>query len=112
MRKALGDAAPLYRDAPEAQAAHTAIRRTFDAFVAEVLPDAPRPVRSLASDLVQATLFTVGEHASERPRGASIKAYGEAMADMLCGYLQGVAQAAGPATAGRAVAGPASRRRG
>ena len=100
MRTALADAAPLYRDAPEAAAVDDAMRATFDAFVAELLPHVPAAARALASDLVQATLFAVGEHASEQQmRAASVEAFGDAVADMLCGYLQGLGQREGEAAA-------------
>ena len=41
VRGALDDAAPLYRDAPEACAARAAANRSIDAFMREALPDAP-----------------------------------------------------------------------
>ncbi|MGA4634831.1 TetR family transcriptional regulator [Pseudomonas solani] len=92
MRVALDDAAPLYRDAPEAQAAKAAAGRIFETFMAEVLPNAPDTTRTLASELVTTTLGTVGKQFSERPRTAEeIERYADAMADMLCAYLESVA---------------------
>ncbi|CAN7549495.1 TetR family transcriptional regulator [Pseudomonas solani] len=92
MRVALDDAAPLYRDAPEAQEAKAAAGRIFETFMEEVLPAAPGATRTLASDLVTTTLGTVGKQFSERTRTAEeIERYADAMADMLCAYLESVA---------------------
>jgi AcrR family transcriptional regulator len=91
MRAALDDAAPLYRDAPEAKAVDAAIDRMFATFIAEAVPGAPPATRALASELVQATLFEVGAQVSEgRRTAAQITAYGDALADMLCAYLNGL----------------------
>jgi AcrR family transcriptional regulator len=89
MRVALNDAAPLYRDAPEAKEAKAAGARTVRAFMQEVLPNASAATRALAGDLVTTTLSTVGKQFSERPRTpAEIEAYAGAMGDMFCAYLK------------------------
>lgn len=89
MRVALHDAAPLYRDAPEAREAMAAAERVFDGFLEEALPGLPPPDRPLAGDLIKTTLFEVGKRFSETPRStAEIASYADAMADMLCGYVQ------------------------
>ncbi len=89
MRVALNDAAPLYRDAPEAQAAHAEADKIFQTFMQEVLPHAPKAQRALARDLITTTLSTVGKDFSEQPRtAAAIRAYADAMADMFCAYLE------------------------
>jgi AcrR family transcriptional regulator len=91
MRVALNDAAPLYRDAPEAKNAKASGDRTVQVFMREVLPDASEATRALAGDLITTTLSNVGKHFSESPRTpAEIEAYAEAMADMLCAYLEGL----------------------
>jgi AcrR family transcriptional regulator len=73
VRTALNDAAPFYRDAPEAK---------------EALPDAKESVRNMAADLVMSTLSAVGQQFSSTPRSDDeITAYSEALADMLCAYL-------------------------
>ncbi len=88
MRVALNDAAPLYRDAPEAQAARAAGERIFDTFMLEVLPETPQESRVLASDLILTTLSTVGKNFSESTRTlAEIEVYAAAMADMFSAYL-------------------------
>lgn len=92
MRVALDDAAPLYRDAPQAQEPKAAGRRAFVAFMREVLPGASSAARALAGDLLMSTLTAAGKQFSESPRTpAQIEAYSEAMADMFCAYLENVA---------------------
>jgi AcrR family transcriptional regulator len=89
MRGALDDAAPLYRDAPEARAARAAGDRIVQAFMREALPKASGATRTLAAGLIKTTLAEVGKHFSETPRtAAEIKAHAEAMADMFCAYLR------------------------
>ncbi|RUM17510.1 TetR/AcrR family transcriptional regulator [Rhizobium vallis] len=89
MRVALHDAAPLYRDAPEALAARAAGDRFVDLFMREALPSAPEATRELAGDLISTTLGTVGKQFSEAERSpAEIEAYADAMADMFCAYLE------------------------
>ena len=91
MRVALNDAAPLYRDAPEAQEAKASGDRTVQVFMREVLPGASEATRALAGDLITTTLSNVGKHFSESPRTpAEIEAYAGAMADMFCAYLEGL----------------------
>ena len=88
MRVALNDAAPLYRDAPEAREARASADRAFQLFMQEVLPKATAATRALASDLITTTLSAVGKDFSESPRTpAEVEAYAGAMADMFCAYL-------------------------
>jgi AcrR family transcriptional regulator len=92
MRVALNDAAPLYRDAPEAREARASGDRTLQIFMREALPEASESARALAGELITATLSKVGKHFSESPRNAEeIEAYAEAMADMFCAYLERLA---------------------
>jgi AcrR family transcriptional regulator len=89
MRVALNDAAPLYRDAPEARTARAAADGTVRRFMREALPEATDAARVLAAQLITTTLSAVGKHFSERPRtAAQIDAYAGAMADMFCAYLE------------------------
>jgi len=98
MRVALDDAAPLYRDAPEAQAAKASGQGIFEAFVQEALPKAPKETRALARDLITTTLTTVAKNFSESPRtSAEIRAYADAMADMFCAYIAELAKLTAPA---------------
>lgn len=91
MRMALADAAPLYRDAPEAREVKGSGRRAVEVFMREVLPGASEATQGLAGELVTETLGAVGKRFSETPRTpAEIDAYADAMADMFCAYLEGL----------------------
>ena len=68
MRVALNDAAPLYRDAPEAREARTSGDQTVRVFMREALPEASESTRDLAADLITTTLSNVGKHFSESSR--------------------------------------------
>jgi len=88
MRGALSDAAPLYRDAPEALEVRAASRETFDAFMLELLPQVSEQTRALACDLILTTLSSVGKDFSCSPRTAQkIAVYAEGMADMFRAYV-------------------------
>ena len=92
MRVALNDAAPLYRDAPEAQEAKAAATGIIATFMREVLPDSSEATRTLAGALVTTAMSEVGKQFSETPRTkAEIAIYADAMADMFCAYLERVA---------------------
>jgi AcrR family transcriptional regulator len=89
LRVALNDAAPVYRNAPEAQEGRTSGKnRAVRIFMQEALPKAPEATRALAGDLITTTLSQVGKRFSQSPRTpAEIAAYAEAMADMFCAYV-------------------------
>lgn len=89
VRGALDDAAPLYRDAPEAKAARASGGDIVRTFMREALPKVPEPKRAAAGELMATTLSTVGKRFSETPRtAAEIDAYAEAMAEMFCAYFK------------------------
>lgn len=91
MRTALNDAAPLYRDAPEAQAARVSGTDTIRDFMREVLPDTDEDVRVQAGDLITLTLKEVAKAFSETPRtDTEITAHADAMADMFTAYLESI----------------------
>jgi AcrR family transcriptional regulator len=107
MRVALSDAAPLYRDAPEAQEARVSGTRSIDDFLRELLPDVPDARRALAGDLVTTTLGAVGKQFSESPRTeAEIDAYADAMADMFTAYLLGIGSERGIVVPGDGIEPP------
>lgn len=88
LRVALDDAAPLYRDAPEAQEILAEGDQIVESFMREALPRASESTRQLVGDLVTTTMTAVGKEFSEMPRSQSeVDAYADAMADMLCAYL-------------------------
>jgi AcrR family transcriptional regulator len=89
VRTALGDAAPFYRDAPEAQEVHADGDEIVRAFMAEALPSVSDATRATAGDLIVATLSAVGKEFSESRRtDAEIEAWADAMADMFCVYME------------------------
>ncbi|WP_025136069.1 TetR family transcriptional regulator [Achromobacter sp. DH1f] len=95
MRVALNDAAPLYRDAPEAKATKEEGARIVQAFLREALPQASEATRALAGDLITTTFSSVGKQFSESPRTAQeIDAYADALGNMLCAYLDSLASSA------------------
>ncbi|MBZ9648547.1 TetR family transcriptional regulator [Sphingobium sp. 3R8] len=92
IRIALHDAAPLYRDAPEAEEAHAASAGILHTFLREAALDASDAERALAGDLLKRTLSAVGSSYSESPRTPDeIHAYADALADMFCAYLERLA---------------------
>ena len=96
MRVALNDAAPLYRDAPEAREARASGDRTMQVFMREALPEVSESRCALAAELITTTLSKVGKHFSESPRSpADIETYAQAMAEMFCAYLESLAQGSG-----------------
>jgi AcrR family transcriptional regulator len=99
MRVALDDAAPLYRDAPEAQQVRASGAETVESFMKEVLPACPEGSRRLAGELIITTLKAAGKTFSETKRSPlEIETYADAMADMFCAYLR-VLETGGPTNA-------------
>jgi AcrR family transcriptional regulator len=97
IRIALNDAAPFYRDAPEAAEAHGESAHIVQAFLRESAPRASEAQRAIAGDLLKTTLSAVGSSFSAVPRTpAEIHAYAEALADMACAYLDRLADAGRP----------------
>ncbi|RWA82422.1 TetR family transcriptional regulator [Mesorhizobium sp.] len=96
VRVALNDAAPLYRDAPEAREAKASAERTAEAFMLEALPEASQAARAMAGELILTTLSTVGQDFSASPRtSAEIETYSDALADMFCAYLRSLGHQGG-----------------
>jgi AcrR family transcriptional regulator len=92
-RVALSDAAPLYRDAPEAQDARAAGEEIIAVFMREALPKASDAARALAGELIKTTLSEVGKRFSETPRSeAEIARHANGLADMFCAYLAELAR--------------------
>jgi AcrR family transcriptional regulator len=102
MRVALGDAAPLYRDAPEARALRLGVARTARAFMREVLPRVPEAGRLVAADVIMMSMIAVGKQVSEAGyTAAAINARGRALGDMFCAYLESLAARDAGAATGR-----------
>ena len=89
MRVALDDAAPLYRDAPEAQEAKSSADGALAMYLEEVLPAVPEATRVLVGDLISTTLSSAGKSFSESQRTeGEIEAFAAAMGEMFCAYLR------------------------
>lgn len=89
MRVALDDAAPLYRDAPEAQEARSSADGALAKYLEEALPAVPQATRVLVGDLIATTLSSAGKSFSESPRTEKeIDAFAAAMGEMFCAYLR------------------------
>lgn len=89
VRIALDDAAPLYRDAPEARERRVADTRMLLLFMDELLPDADAAQRAIAADVMKMSLGAVGKRVSEDGRSTeAVEAVSEAMADMFCAYVE------------------------
>jgi len=92
VRTALADAAPLYRDAPEAGEARQAGSSVILAFLREALPGRDDGDVVRAANLVELTLTQVGSRFSESDRSeAEVIALADAMADMFCAYVDRLA---------------------
>jgi AcrR family transcriptional regulator len=88
MRRALADAAPLYRDTPEAQAAQAQSREPVLAFLREAAPRASAERLDMAGSLMIGTLKVQGKALSQSGQSReAIARQTEALADMLCAYL-------------------------
>lgn len=91
VRVALSDAAPLYRDAPEAKEARASEAQAVQVFMQQALPQAPKATRALVGHLITSTLSAVGKQFSSSPRKSEdIDAYAESMSDMFCAYIHHV----------------------
>ncbi len=93
VRTALGDAAPLYRNAPEAFEARASGSEVIRRFLREILPDTKATTVELVADLLEATLTQVGSSFSEVPRSEEeVTNHAAAMADMFEAYLKELAR--------------------
>lgn len=89
LRLALGDALPLFRDAPETLAQRKSGMRQVSAFMREAIPMASKQDRGRATDIIMMSLETVGKQASERAGSAAeLERLASAMGDMFCAYLE------------------------
>jgi AcrR family transcriptional regulator len=92
-RQALEDAAPLYRDAPEAKQLQTKSRRLILTFLREALPSISARKRALAADVLLMTVGAAGEQISAESKSLrQVEALADSMADMFCAYLDHLAQ--------------------
>jgi AcrR family transcriptional regulator len=89
LRTALGDAAPLYRDAPEARKHKKTVTRQALTFMEEVLPKVPPDERAFVAGVIMTTMSAIGKRVSEEARSQSeVDAWALAVGEMLGAYLQ------------------------
>jgi AcrR family transcriptional regulator len=101
LRRALGEAAPLYGDTPEAHEQRARGMPRLRALIAEVAPGMPPRRRDFAAELYVATLTAMGKHVSETARGtAEVDRWATAAADMFLAYLRTPARRSGAKTSG------------
>jgi AcrR family transcriptional regulator len=88
-RGALEEAAPLYREAPEAGAHAEEGRHLMERFMREALPNASPRERAFAADLVGIVMSSTGKSISVQNRSRSeVDALADAVGDMFCAYLE------------------------
>ncbi len=89
MRMALGDAAPFYRDAPEASEHRRSGLKILLTFLREAVPAVTDENRERAANVIGMTMSAVGERVSEDGRSAAeVEAYAQSVGDMFCAYLE------------------------
>jgi AcrR family transcriptional regulator len=88
LRRALGDAAPLYRDAPQAQEHRRRGMPMLKALLGEAAPGLSARRRAFAAELYIASMKSMGKHVSEAGLSpARVDAWATATADMFLAYL-------------------------
>ncbi len=98
LRTALGDAVPLYRNAPEVRKHKESGMRRLVAFMNKALPGVPAKDRPFIAAFVMTTISAVGKSVSVEARSKSeVDAWALAMGEMLCAYLERQAKRKRPA---------------
>ncbi|SHO57718.1 TetR family transcriptional regulator [Vibrio quintilis] len=88
IRTALSDAAPLFRDAPEAEGVGGEMQTACSDFICEVLPNSDNEIQTTATSVFRITVSAVGKRFSEEPRTAEeISAFSQHISAMLIAYL-------------------------
>lgn len=88
-RGALEEAAPLYREAPEAGAHAEEGRDLMERFMRDALPGASARERAFAADLVGTVMSSTGKAISVQNRSRpEVDALADAVGDMFCAYLK------------------------
>jgi len=96
-RSALEEAAPLYREAPEARVHAEEGRRLMETFMKAALPGVSARERAFAADLVGTVMSAVGKAISSQNRSrAEVDAHACALGKMFCAYLNGIPRATDP----------------
>jgi AcrR family transcriptional regulator len=89
-RSALEEAAPLYREAPDARAHAKEGRQLMESFMKDALPGASARERAFAADLAGTVMSSVGKVISGQNRSRSeVDELAVAIGEMFGAYLQG-----------------------
>nr|WP_242695210.1 hypothetical protein [Shewanella sp. 4t3-1-2LB] len=89
IRKALGDASPFYRNAPEFAVAKSDTKINLVQFISEFLPDASDETLVFVEDLLLRVVTSFGKQFSEESKtDADIKRYSAALANMLAMQIE------------------------
>jgi AcrR family transcriptional regulator len=95
LRVALGDAAPLYRNASETREHRKSGLNRVHIFMRELVPGVPLKQRTLAADVIMTAMSAVGKSISEQERSRSdIDRMAIAMSDMFAAYIGTLLKAA------------------
>jgi AcrR family transcriptional regulator len=88
LRRALGAAAPLYGESPQAEEHRSRGMPTLRALIASAAPTLPPRRRAFAAELYVATLSALGKHVSETARTlAEVDRWAAATAEMFLSHL-------------------------
>jgi AcrR family transcriptional regulator len=88
-RGALEDAAPLYREAPEARSHADEGHQLMERFIKDALPGASARERTFAAELIGTVMSSVGKSVSSQNLSRDeVDAFAEAVSDMFCDYLK------------------------
>jgi AcrR family transcriptional regulator len=87
-RSALEEAAPLYREAPEARSHALEGRDLMERFMKDALPGATARERAFAADLIGSVMSSMGKAVSSESRSRSeVDELATAIGEMFCAYL-------------------------
>ncbi|CAM3821535.1 division inhibitor protein [Vibrio aerogenes CECT 7868] len=89
IRMALSDAAPLFRDSPEAGIIGAEMQTVCSAFISGILPASDSTTQTMATNVLRMTVSAVGKRFSEAPRTTEeISAFAQHVSTMLIAYLE------------------------
>lgn len=93
LRRALGEAAPLYLEAPEAEEQRKRGLPVLMALLDEAAPGISTRKRAFAAELFIASMTSLGKHVSDSERNpGEVDAWASATAEMFLAYLQKLAE--------------------
>jgi hypothetical protein len=92
LRRALGDAAPLYRDVAGPEPQRNRALGLISAALQEIAPRLGARRRTFAAELFVSSMVGLGQHVSETQRSAAeVDAWAQATTDMFLAYVRQLA---------------------